>query len=269
VAADPASRGLFRATLYGVPLVVLLLTAAFGSALGLPVGARLYDYQWRDARFCDDCHAHDYASEGWARSVHYGLTTCHDCHRVPISHYPKNLWKMIVAKPETMEDIHRPHVATVVCEQCHSEHGAEEELSGPMPETLRRRVVKVGESPLHKMHLEARTRKPGRYRGEAGDDTRANGSAGHGPRGREASGDDSAEDPHVPEADAGKVNCMDCHGSESNRGHRFESTQETCLACHEGQRPTHDRLSAVSCRDCHFAGFTVLAAAGPAKAATR
>ena len=110
--------------------------AAFiaGAALmaGLIVGwfpaQGAFDYAWRDPNMCDDCHVHDYANEAFFRSVHASLTTCHDCHRVPISRYPRNL---VLTPLSTGEEVaHVPHVESVICSACHL-NGSHGELSGP------------------------------------------------------------------------------------------------------------------------------------------
>lgn len=209
------------------PARLALVGAAFagGALAGLPAGEAVYDYEWRDADFCDDCHVHDYANQAWAESVHGQLTTCHDCHRVPISHYPRNLWMMLADRPQGPEDIHRPHVVTVVCEQCHTtQEGIE--LTGPMPDAVLAHVVKVEDSPLHQKHLRAETRDPEAAEG-AGE--------------------------------KGSITCMDCHGSDENRAHSFPATSANCVACHEheahAQPAEGEQAPSVECRDCHFGGF--------------
>jgi hypothetical protein len=234
-------RALLRKAQGEVPLAWLLVAAAAGSITGMPLGEKVFEYQWRDARFCDDCHTHDYANQGWARSVHYGLTTCHDCHRVPISHYPKNLWITLTRKPDSQADIPMPDIQVVVCEQCHSEAGAHEELTGPMKDALREQVVKIDRSPLHQKHLDSKTREPAEYHGGNGDDS-GGGEAGAG----------------------GSITCMDCHGAESNRAHRFEPQTDNCLNCHENQRPKGVRAAELGCRHCHYDGF---AAGAPSRSA--
>lgn len=212
------------------PVRLALIGAAFagGVVAGAPVQRAVFHYQWVDPAFCDDCHAHDYANEAWASSLHADLTTCHDCHKVPIRHYPHNLWMMITDRPETAEDIKRPDIPMVVCEQCHTASGAEEPLSGPMPDALRDNVVKVDNSPLHRAHLDSETRNPGTWRGgEAGSDV----------------------------DEAGEITCMDCHGQDNNRAHQFLATQENCVTCHEGQAHRSEGMASLECRDCHFGGF--------------
>jgi len=220
------------------PVSALVVLAAFvaGSISGAPAGEQLFRYTWTDADFCDDCHVHDYANEAWARSVHAGLTTCHDCHRVPIRHYPKNLWTTVFDPPEGEEDIHPPDVANVVCEQCHAEAGLDEVLTGPMRQDVRRRIVKIDDSPGHRRHLDSETRHPGAYRG--GDEP-----------------DSRSEEP---------ITCMDCHGAESNRAHRFESSSKNCVECHEDQEMMAGKP--LNCRECHFEEFLGGLPAGDAAA---
>ncbi|MES2639466.1 MAG: hypothetical protein V4850_08270 [Myxococcota bacterium] len=144
--------------LHPVSLAVVVFALVGGGASGVPAGAAMHTYMWKDARFCDDCHVHDYANEAWERSAHARLTTCHDCHRVPIRHYPNNLYLALFDRPQVPEDIPQPDVGVVICEQCHSETGDDEPLTGPLPEKLRPWVVKVDQSPLHRLHLDATSR---------------------------------------------------------------------------------------------------------------
>jgi hypothetical protein len=192
----------------------LAVGLAFGAGVlvGVPVSDAGYDYTWRNADFCDDCHVHDYANEQYRASRHVGVTTCHDCHRVPIMHYPMNIWKVATIDYVDPSQVHTPDVPTLICAACHIE-GSHEELTGPMTAELRAEVVKVGESPLHALHLEQ-------------------------------------------EHDDRPVTCLDCHGSGGGfSAHRFESTRERCLVCHEGISPEQGRLDQLECRDCHLQGF--------------
>jgi hypothetical protein len=234
-------------------LLIVGVALVAGGFAGAPTGQAAYEYMWLDARFCDDCHVHDYANEGWERSIHAGVTTCHDCHRVPIRHYPRNLFVTIQKGAQTQEEMHAPDVATVICEQCHAADGAHEPLTGPLPEDLRARVVKIDASPLHRVHLEAASRTPARYLGGADPD--AQGEA-HDEGGHE--GDAHAEPSHGGghgEGEATAITCMDCHGSESNRAHQFAATMQNCVSCHEGNAMHAGRMQSLSCRDCHFEGF--------------
>lgn len=212
---------------------------ALGIAVGIPGSNAGYNYTWRNADFCDDCHVHDYANEAYARSVHAGVTTCHDCHKVPISHYPRNMWLMVSNRPQEPTDIDTPHVGSVLCESCHSAH-SEEELTGPLTEALRARVVKIDDSPLHRLHLDAEMRDPGPYRG-GGPHADEGASEGH-------------EDDHAGEE--GPIACLDCHGSAGNeQAHRFSASRDNCLECHaEADVPT-GRMEHLQCQECHFDRF--------------
>ena len=227
-------------------LLVVLLALGAGLVAGFPLGERIYRYQWADARFCNDCHVHDYANEAWERSAHGEVTTCHDCHRVPIRHYPRNLWVTITDPPQSPDDIHRPDIPIVVCEQCHSEKGAEAHLSGPMSHELQKAVVKIDDSPMHRLHLDAEERDPGAFRGSR-PDAHEDDSAHEGDSAGAHDGGHGAE----PQS---AITCMDCHGAESNRAHHFQSTSEGCAECHSAHG---DELGAggIACRQCHGAGF--------------
>lgn len=236
-------RGLLawlRATLAWLianPASLLVVLAGFlgGSVSGKPVADALYGYMWSDAQFCDDCHVHDWANERWAASVHGTLTTCHDCHRVPIRHYPMNLAVTILDTPETPEDIPKAEVKMVICEQCHSQVGAEEELTGPMPPAVREQVVRIDHSPLHRTHLDAEFRKPGAYKGgKPGVD---------------------GEHTEALEGEEGKITCLDCHGGEDLNVHRFVATSADCEECHHDIAPKDEAGNELSCLDCHGRGF--------------
>lgn len=224
--------------------VIVGLALLFGGLAGMPSGEGLYQYTWTDSRFCDDCHVHDYANRAWERSVHAGLTTCHDCHRVPISHYPRNLWLAAFDRPQSQLDIHRPNVEIVICAQCHMAEGLEEVLTGPMSDAVRRKVVKIDDSPLHQLHLEAESRDPGAYRG-AGDGT----ETGHGTR----TDDDTAGSEHGEAPTT--IGCLDCHGSAEDQAHQFTATARGCVECHDNQRVEGLSAQLIDCRECHFDGF--------------
>lgn len=208
-----------------VSLVAVLGAAIVGAVAGAPVGDDLYTYMWADPRFCNDCHIHDYANEAFDRSVHAQLTTCHDCHRVPISHYPSNLYLAIFDRPENAEEVPNPHVTVDICEQCHSDDGGDEPLTGPMPAELREKVVHVDQSPMHRRHLDAKSRTPSTYQGGKG------------------------------QPEPGEIVCTDCHGGQNLNVHQFPATPERCEACHEAMHPEDEQGGSLSCLDCHGRGF--------------
>lgn len=225
-------------------MVAVVGALAAGSLAGLPVADEAYTYLWADYRFCDDCHVHDYANQAYERSVHFGMTTCHDCHLVPIRHYPRNLYVTVFDPPQSADDIHRPDVQNVICTRCHSAQTDDEPLTGPMPEEVRRTVVKIDDSPMHRLHLQSKTRDPGVYRG---------GGKPHG-QGEEHTTEHAIHGV-VADWDAGQITCMDCHGAESNRAHTFDANTANCVACHEGVAPEGTPIAALECRECHFSGF--------------
>lgn len=212
-----------------------------GFFAGAPIGDAAYDYTWRDPNFCGDCHVHDYANENYFRSVHGGVTTCHDCHKVPLLHYPLELWIMVTGPPETPEDVGPTHVPSVLCGACHLE-GSQEELTGPMTEELRPQIVKVDHSPLHRIHLEATTRDPGPYRGAH---SAAAGLAQH-----------KTDAPRGLSEETGAMGCLDCHGSGGDlETHRFTAARSNCVSCHGALDVAGGRLKQLSCQECHLAGF--------------
>lgn len=227
--------------------------AAFGGAIlggaiaGAPVGDAAYDYMWRDPYFCDDCHVHDYADQAWGRSVHAGVTTCHDCHLVPVSHYPVMTVGTILNPPSTPEEVKNAHVASVICEACHLA-ASTHELTGPMTPEMRTRVVKIDESPLHRLHMDSPTRDPGTYLG-------ANHGTGD-PHGGATADEGGGDEGHGGHGDEGAIKCLDCHGSGGDDAtHRFSAARANCLACHGGIDVEVGRLTELRCRECHFTGF--------------
>ncbi|GDX80537.1 hypothetical protein LBMAG42_23480 [Deltaproteobacteria bacterium] len=214
-------------------LGLVLMAAVAGGVAGVPAGDEMYMYMWRDPNFCNDCHVHDYANERWADSVHGQLTTCHDCHRVAIRHYPVNLYVTLFATPEVPEDIPTAEVQMVVCEQCHLRSAEQEPLTGPMTDELRVQIPKVDESPLHKLHLAAKKRMPSPYQGGTGE-----------------------EPPVQTELDGERaVVCLDCHGGDRLDVHRFVAQSSMCEECHEGIRPKDKGGQPLECLDCHARGF--------------
>ncbi len=229
------------------PAHILVIAAAFGvgSAAGVPVEEKIYNYMWSDPGFCDDCHVHDWANRAYEKSAHAGLTTCHDCHLVPIRHYPRNLVITIAERTLEEDEIKNPEVASVICTRCHSDQADDEPLTGPMSEETRSRVVKIDHSPLHLAHLGAKSRTPNSAQGgnQAAPvpDRDAPLATGHGTV--------------KADWDAGQITCMDCHGSGNHQAHRFEAMRDNCVVCHENTDLPGARLGKVECWECHFDGF--------------
>ena len=244
-APAPSRMARVRAAFAAQPAlwVALLAGGSVGALVGFPVEERVYDYVWRDSEFCDDCHVHDYANEAYRASVHAGVTTCHDCHLVPIRHYPRNLFKTALMPPQGPEDIHPPQVANVICTRCHSIEGQDEPLTGPMSEAVRDSAVKIDESALHRVHLESEERIPSTWQGGTEPPEH---HAGTGPL---------IAPFERPSWDAGTIACRDCHGADPNRAHQFTATRENCLACHGDLHVDTGRLTDLDCRQCHLSGF--------------
>lgn len=208
-----------------ISLAVVVTSLLGGSAAGVPAADGMYTYLWKDPRFCNDCHIHDYANEAFDRSVHSTLTTCHDCHRVPIRHYPWNLYLTIFNRPENAEEVTNPHLTVSICEQCHSSTGGDEPLTGPMSAEIRAQVVHIDKSEMHRRHLDAKERTPTVYQG------------GETPQGE------------------GAIVCTDCHGGENLNVHQFPATAERCEVCHATMHPEDEQGAGLSCLDCHGPGF--------------
>lgn len=229
-------------------LLIVLVAAVAGAAAGVPPGQKLYDYMWKDPVFCGVCHIHDYANVAWADSVHAQLTTCHDCHRVPIRHYPRNLYKSVFMRARTPEEVPPAHVGAVLCAQCHSEEGAHEPLSGPMPEAVRAFVARIDHSPLHQVHLEATSRDP-RGEGAPTGPPPANGAVPDGAHGGTTGEDGHGHGPAAP------IGCLDCHGGQDLEVHTFAARAADCESCHRGITPRDEHGAGLSCLDCHSRGF--------------
>ena len=229
-----------RAALWVAGAVCLVSAGAGGT-----VGFRGYEYAWVDPTFCGACHMHDYAIEDWRNSIHGGLVTCHDCHRVPLSHYIMDLIHTFYQRPTFPEDLtDLPRIPSESCESCHvTQAAALADLDSPMPRVVFEHVVKVEESPGHLAHLLATDRDPGTVRGGRGGATRhTRHLVQHGATAKDVG------------LGTGLIECIDCHGTEANRFHNFSARQENCVACHEdlqqrGHVPDFD------CRHCHFQDF--------------
>lgn len=222
-----------RMAIVGCALVV-------GFSVGAPVGDAGFDYTWRNANFCGDCHVHQYANEAFFRSVHGGVTTCHDCHKVPLSHYPVELWIMLTDRPEEMEDFGPVHVPSVLCGGCHLRDSTEH-LTGPMTDAFKRQVVKVDDSPLHRVHLQAETREPSPYLG----------AGFHAPK-----PPDGKKVPYALKHEGQVISCLDCHGSGGDHEtHRFTASRDNCVRCHAAIDVAGGRLAGLRCQECHLTGF--------------
>lgn len=233
-----------------VRLGVFISVVLVGFAAGYPFADAGFDYMWKDPNMCDDCHVHDYANAAYFRSVHAGVTTCHDCHKVPFMHYPAEAWMMVADRPKTAEDIGPTRVPSVLCGACHLK-GSTEELTGPMTASLRKEIVKVDDSPMHKLHFQAKSRDPGTYLGakHAAGESEADAREAATEHASESEGEAKGEEEMV-------IGCLDCHGSGGNfEAHRFTADRKNCLECHGGVAVAVGRLKELRCQECHFSGF--------------
>ena len=210
---------------------------ACGVGTHCDAGQKLILTTWKD----------DYANEAYWRSLHAGVTTCHDCHLVPFSHYPFMAWDAATKTFDGPEDFQAAHVPTVLCSGCHTQEGKDHahEFTGPMTPELLAAIVTVDQSPMHKVHMEATTRDPGTFRGGGEHEQAPDEDRHHSPE--ELQEDDKHEE--------GAILCMDCHGSSNNRAHRFQPSRDNCLQCHGGMAHAGGRLDTLVCQECHFDRF--------------
>jgi len=220
---------------------------AFGAGIlaGLPPAQAAFNYTWRDPDFCDDCHVHDYANEAYWRSAHAHVAVCHDCHKVPVMHYPIELYGLIFHEYNGPEDFRAPKIQAVDCYMCHLTNPDHVDLTGPMTDDLLDKVVKIDGSPLHVAHMNAESRWPTPQAGGPKD-----------PQGDPVPLERTEHDLRFHnEAQPTVISCQDCHGAEDNRAHRFEARRDNCLSCHTEIEQAEGRLAAVECYECHYKGF--------------
>jgi len=234
---------------FGLDRKLLLLAVpvfiAAGTTGGM-VGFEGYRYAWIAPEFCNVCHLHDYALTDWRHSIHGDVVTCHDCHKVPLMHYTKTLLHTFYKRPSFPEDMHElPRIPSRSCESCHLATAADHaDLSSPMPEAIFDRIVRIDESPSHKLHMLSETRDPGEDRGgEGGAPEHTRRLDQHGPSAHELG------------FGPGMIECIDCHGSEANRFHNFFARDENCTGCHEDLTVRGEHLRDFDCRHCHFQDF--------------
>lgn len=226
---------------FSTPSRVTVIVCAFcvGFAASAPVSDGAYNYMWANPTFCGTCHIHDYADAAFFRSAHAGVTTCHDCHRVPLMHYPPQAYNTIRYGALTQWEMPKPNVPSVLCETCHTDD-EHEAMTGPMSNEMRAQVVKIDQSPLHRIHLDAKRRNPGPAKG--------------GPH-EGAPGAPTVADDVLRKGETSLITCMDCHGSQNNRAHHFLPSRANCIQCHSDADKAGGRLKTLQCQECHFDGF--------------
>lgn len=218
----------------------------FGMALGAYPGYRLYQYTWYDARFCTSCHVHDYATVGWANSIHGGTTTCHDCHHQRLRDYIRESYVMIKDRPTFPKDLHHtPYVKKELCAACHVSDAADRStITGPLAFEDIQKIPKVDHSHLHSIHLKKDT-DLSLLNSHALDENERNIENLHPTQGFNRT-----------KGELRKITCADCHGGPANRGHNFSSVDTTCVRCHEA--PHKSKVGTeYGCRSCHFQDFLI------------
>lgn len=229
---------------------VLIAALIGGLVVGAFPGYKLYEYAWKNPRFCLNCHVHDYAVHGWSESIHGKKTTCHDCHQQRLRDYIRELGMMFYSSPQFPKDLHHtPYVKPELCSACHLSEGASAQpLTGPMSQEDLDLIPKVDLSFLHKVHLNKTT-----------DLTLLNEHQQRiQPEGPEALKE--VLDYGRTKAKERPIGCADCHGGPTNRGHNFSAVDLSCARCHPMARHSPVALQS-GCRLCHFGDFMIPATA--------
>ena len=181
-----------------------------------------YRYVWLNPTFCYACHIHDYANEAWDTGIHAQVTTCHDCHQEGLGYYFKVSYALLFDRPTFPQDLdHAPLIPSEICRTCHiTQAGRSQETQTAIPPEDIAKFVKIEKPRLHAIHL-------------------------------------AQNNPLTP---AQKINCHNCHGSESNRAHKFQASEKNCLQCHrEARHENSVRLAyQIPCSKCHFIDFVNL-----------
>ncbi len=220
-----------------------------GLIIGSYPGYKVYEYMWKDEKFCMTCHQHDYASYSWRSSIHGRLTTCHDCHHQPLHQYAQEMFVLLTQAdiyPRTMK--HLPFVNRDLCESCHVTHPHDtSSISGPLEGKSLKDVPKIEKTRLHALHLGKKTKEPlPKAFNLLKEDVEQFGKFG---------GKSQME---VHPGKERSLVCVDCHGGIPNRAHNFSATDASCINCHEkiAKHPTQLQKT-FGCRNCHFIEFLV------------
>lgn len=217
-----------------------------GALAGLYPGYKVYKYTWKDAGFCIQCHVHDYASVGWAKSIHGQKTTCHDCHHQPLRAYIKEAYLMVTNPPTFPADLkHTPHVPKDLCGSCHLASSEDRStISGPLEKESLDKLPKVDQSFLHALHLKKSTKLTLLNHDMLPDEERS------------VTPSAKMELPRH-EGPERAIECADCHGGPTNRGHNFSAVEVSCVRCHTAAHSDKSQSlsEAHGCRSCHFQDF--------------
>ena len=218
-----------------IALVVFVLAAVPGGYLGY----RAYHFAWTDARFCFACHIHDYAVNEWKRSAHGDVTTCHDCHHMPLLHYTYVGARALFNRPSYPDDLENPpSIPDELCMQCHV-RGAIQRSSWTLPfqyDSLKR-IPAIDVTAGHRWHTASKTIEPV-ARILLDDSAKEAVKRGFEPR-------------H-------ELNCWRCHGSEGNRYHQYRATNVNCRSCHaDSHLKDQLKFTGTDCLLCHINAFVL------------
>lgn len=225
--------------------LMLMPSIVIGALIGAYPGYKTYEYVWKNADFCTSCHVHDYATVGWKNSVHGQLTTCHDCHHQPLHQYAYELYVLIKDRPKFPKDLHHtPYVPKDLCQACHNTHPEDTStVTGPLSQENIKRIPKIDQMYLHKVHLSKKVRMPLPSTLHVGDESEF---------GRFIKNPPEAN-AHLPER---AITCVDCHGGPPNRAHHFSAADRSCAQCHGGVH-NQKMVQETGCRSCHFQQFMI------------
>ena len=244
--------------LWGLRPIIIFMSPALiaGALIGTYPGYKAFEYTWVESAFCVNCHIHDYANVSWKKSIHGGITTCHDCHHQPLIQYFEEAAALIRKKPQFPVDMkHLPHVDKHPCQSCHWDFGkaGHPDVAGPLSAHALKDIPKVNRTRLHKLHLEEEVELPL-------------------PKDQHLDAKGLGTNAQYPEKTwpSRPIMCVDCHGGAGNRAHNFSATDVACVRCHGSlhQRIANSKTQKTfGCRNCHFIEFLVeTEAATPASA---
>jgi hypothetical protein len=214
-----------------------------GIVFGFYPGFRIYEYTWKSAEFCTQCHVHDYVNVAWKKGIHGDFTTCHDCHHQPLRAYIKEMYIMATNPPIFPKDLHHtPHVSNQICNSCHLSVDADRStITGPMLKKDIDKIPKVDLSFQHHLHLSKKTNLKSFKSHKLSDQERS-----------------MTPQPirYLPQnqGEERMIECADCHGGPSNRGHNFQATDQSCVRCHQDVHKS-EMSQKFGCRSCHYQDF--------------
>ncbi|OFZ54474.1 MAG: hypothetical protein A2428_15870 [Bdellovibrionales bacterium RIFOXYC1_FULL_54_43] len=226
-----------------------------GALIGSIPGYKLYEYVWKNDKFCTSCHVHDYASIGWKSSIHGELTTCHDCHHQALIDYAREGLALISGNPKFPRDLHHtPYVPRHICEACHLTDADRSSLTGPLSSDEVDKLPKVDRLYLHNIHLNKQTRVPLVSTiplGQMNEEMKTFGVF------------DGEPAPKLRERR--QIICTDCHGGPANRAHDISVADRSCVRCHANTHRTQF-VQQYGCRNCHYQDFLTPLGAMPSAA---